>query len=435
MKKSRISVITIITFFALFHASAQADWLDMTKELYNSAATSVKETFGTDKEVEADKTVELKNVNKESAKQSDGIQEFSHSYDEKMLSKNWEKIVSKVNDILVLAKEKENAPSSTWFGNDKDDIAEDMNNLLDETIGLLNVSGAIEIKKEIKEKQGNIQLLNAEITELNSKKLMAPTNKEDWKVWQTTTSEYESKIIECKNKKQENENRISELKQQILDSLRNIGINATKDEIDTLVYSITGDDDVELITVFNNIKAITIKLKNMIIESGENIETAKRYYGIHLILLKVLLRLQGHYLDNVQYKYIPKIDSIILENDKLINETQKLMLSASQAHKDIYNSNLRAQELTADTAKLYKKFLAMNKARILRSQEQIFREYEVAKNTYDTVSTAHGLIILMRKTDSFYNSLVSLQVPELINFKNDEMKNEFQKLTSQMANK
>ena len=77
----------------------------------------------------------------------------------------------------------------------------------------------------------------------------------------------------------------------------------------------------------------------------------------------------------------------------------------------------------------------MNKERILKSQEQIFREYEVAKNTYDTVSTAHGLIILMRKTNSFYNSLVLLQAPELIKFKNDEMKNEFQKLTSQIANK
>ena len=246
-------------------------------------------------------------MNNESIQQSDGKRELSPSYDEKMLSKNWEKIVSKINEILVLEKEKEKAPNSKWFGKDKTDIAEDMNNLLDESIELLNVSGAIEIKKKIKEKQDNIQLINAEITELNSKKLMAPTNKENWKVWQTTTSEYESTIIERKNQIKENEKKIYELKQQLIDSLRNVGINTTQDEIDTLIYSITGDDDVELIAVFNNIKTITIKLKDLTIESGENIQTAKRYYGIHLILLKVLLRLQAHYLDNVQNNYIPKL--------------------------------------------------------------------------------------------------------------------------------
>jgi hypothetical protein len=342
----------------------------------------------------------------------------------------------KLDATLRLEKEYKAAPSGKWYaphrkvlGTDKPSIENDINELLNEAIELLGKSEALETKRIIQEKQLSIKLLNAKIGELNSQKLLAPEEVAFWKIWKDTVSDIKEQIDYFKEHIRILEREIQESKYDLIKDIEHVGISISADEADTLIYSITGDDEIKIIIVFNNIKKITKKLEMATVSQNENIDTAKKYYGMHTVLLKILLKLHGHYISKVRDNYIPKIDGIIKENAMLILNTQKYLASASKEHKEIYNANLNAQTLTANTAKLYKDYLMKNQSRIEDSKRKIEDEYKASKNTYDTVISAHTLIILMRESDNFYKSLSSLQVPQLIKFKNDEMRNEFKKLT------
>jgi len=218
----------------------------------------------------------------------------------------------------------------------------------------------------------------------------------------------------------------------LLEKIREIGLHLEEEQVDTLIYSVTGDDDVEMIAVFENIKIITGKLKEMTADSKENIETAKRYYGMHAVLLKILLFLQETYMDRVQNEYLPELDRLETENRALMEKTEGLLANSEKEHRFLYRSNLQAQKLTEKTIEIYKRYLENSQGRIAYSRKKIRKEYEVAENTYHTVSTAYALISMMQNSDGFFRSLNKLQVPELLKFDNHAMKLEFEKITAKL---
>ena len=347
----------------------------------------------------------------------------------------WDRLHSELEKALELINEQRKAPDSSWipFKTDKASIEDDIEGLLDEAISVLNVSDLSRIKAQIREAQTQIRKFRKQISRLQTQKLMAPEEVADWKVWKKDVSDYETRIADYRKAIADNEARIEALKAEFIEKVATTGVKLDSDQIDTLIYSITGDDDVEMISVFNNVKLLTTKLKDLTRDSRENIETARRYYGMHVVLLKTLLYLQGTYIARIDSDYLPALQAIEADNAELMKKTEALLADSEPRHRGQYEANLAAQALTDKTVKLYMRYLAANRKRVTASRSQIEREYEIAENTYHTVSTAYALIEVMRNADQFFDSLSALQVPDLLTFDNREMKEEFKKLTSKMA--
>ncbi len=351
------------------------------------------------------------------------------------IGEKWDKLHDELDTGLTLINEQRKAPESSWvpFKDDKASLEKDLENLLDEAIEILHVSDLMEIKQEIRSAQANIRDLRKRISKLQTEKLMAPDEVAGWKIWKKDIADYEEKIADYEEAIRENEARIETLKQRFLEKVADIGITLTEDQIDTLIYSVTGDDDVEMIAVFDNVKILTEKLREMTRESRENIETARRYYGMHVVLLKALLHLQEAYIRRIDENHLPALEAIAEENRALMQQTESLLEDASPQHEGQYVANLEAQRLTEKTAALYMRYLRRNRERVTTSRSKIQREYQVAENTYSTVSTAYALIAVMRSADRFFNALSGLQTPDLLTFENREMREEFRKLTSKMT--
>ncbi len=347
----------------------------------------------------------------------------------------WDRLHSELEKALELINTQRKAPDSSWipFKTDKASIEDDIEGLLDEAISVLNVSDLSRIKGQIREAQTQIRKFRKRISRLQTQKLMAPEEVADWKVWKKDVADYETRIADYRKAIADNEARIETLKAEFIEKVATTGVKLDPDQIDTLIYSITGDDDVEMISVFNNVKLLTTKLKDLTRDSRENIETARRYYGMHVVLLKTLLYLQGTYIARIDSDYLPALQAIESDNAELMENTKDLLADSEPRHRGQYEANLAAQELTDKTVKLYMRYLAANRERVIASRSQIEREYEIAENTYHTVSTAYALIEVMRTADQFFDSLSALQVPDLLTFDNREMKEEFKKLTSKMA--
>jgi len=351
------------------------------------------------------------------------------------IGEKWDKLHDELDKALTIINEERQAPESSWvpFKDDKKSLEADLEALLEEVIEILNISDLTAIKKEIRAAQGNVRNYRKRISRLQTEKLMAPDKVAGWKVWKKDVADYEEKIADYRAAIDENEDRIAALKARFLEKIESIGIALTGDQIDTLIYSVTGDDDVAMIAVFDNIKILTEKLRELTRESRENIETARRYYGMHVVLLKTLLHLQETYIKRIDERHLPALEAIAEENRALMAGTETLLENSTAQHREQYVANLEAQRLTDKTAELYMRYLRRNKERVTASRAKILREFEVAENTYHTVSTAYALIAVMRSADRFFNALSALQTPDLLTFDNREMREEFRKLTSKMT--
>ena len=352
-----------------------------------------------------------------------------------LMEKYWGKLHDKLGDTLVLLDEQRNLPDNSWipFKEDKKSLDQDINELLAEAVKILNISQLAEIKEKINDCQADIRRYQKKIGELQTEKLMAPKDTAAWKVWKKDIKDYEEKIAAYEQRIQEKEQAVGELTEELRQAFADNGIHLDPREIETLIYSVTGDEDIEIISVFNNIKTITSKLKDLTVSSNEQIDHAKRYYGMHTLLLKILLNLQQNYVDKVNGQYLPKLGDISAENQRLMENTRDLLENSPAHHRDTYQANMETQELTERTIRLYRRYLETNRERVKQSHDKIMAEYRAAENIYQTVSTAYTLINMMRNADNLYNAISDLQVPELMTFENKEMKAEFKELSSKIG--
>lgn len=337
--------------------------------------------------------------------------------------------------VADLAK-KADAPDADWnpLKDDKESLDRRINKLLDECIEILGISDMSETKRAIQELRDDSQRCSEQIAELKTERLAAPHKVEKWEVWKKDAASIDKEVEDLKQRRKENGERVEKLIDQLMDEMRAIGMKVDREQVETLVYSVTGSDDVQLVSVFNNVKLITAELQRLTSEANENIEMAKRYYGMHTMLLRILLNLYAHYEDKISDVYLVRINDIIEKQKVLIEKTKARIQQEPAKYTMIYKTNLIAQGLTVRTAYLYADYLEKNRRRISTAKAGVQDEYEVALNTYETVQGAHSLITLMRNANSMLDRLSELQTPELIVFRNTEMKNEFKKLTGMINN-
>lgn len=346
----------------------------------------------------------------------------------------WSEVHPLLSDAVYELDQRAKVPDSSWnpLEADKDSVDAKINDLLDECIEVLGISGMSESKEAIRRLQEDSHNCREKVAELKTERLAAPTKVKKWEVWKKDAESIDAEIKELKIREEENDKRIEGLIDQLLEEMRAIGMKVDREQVETLVYSVTGDDDVRLVSVFNNVKLITTELQRLTSEANENIEMAKRYYGMHTLLLRILLNLYDNYEQKIDTVYMVRIAEIISKQQELIQRTIEKINTEPAKYRGIYKTNLAAQGLTVRTAKLYTEYLRKNRQRVADAKAGISHEYEVALNTYETVQGAHSLITLMRDANAMLDRIAELQTPELIVFQNLEMKNEFRKLTSRI---
>ncbi|WP_320175196.1 hypothetical protein [Maridesulfovibrio sp.] len=327
-----------------------------------------------------------------------------------------------------------NVPDSSWnpLETDKGSVDNKINDLLDECIEILGISGMSESKTAIRKLQDDSRSCRERAAELKTERIAAPKKVKKWEVWKKDADSIDSEIRDLEIQEEENDKRIEGLIDQLLSEMQEFGMKVDREQVETLVYSVTGDDDVRLISVFNNVKLITSELQRLTAEANENIEMAKRYYGMHTLLLRILLNLYDNYEQRIDDVYLVRIAEIIKKQEELIQRTVEKINSEPAKYRSIYKTNLAAQGLTVRTAKMYADYLSKNKKRVADAKSGISHEYEVALNTFETVQGAHSLIALMKDANAMLDRISELQTPDLVVFQNIEMKTEFRKLTNRI---
>jgi len=342
----------------------------------------------------------------------------------------WNEVTPTLENVLHLEEEQESLPDSAWIMRDKKDNKSDINDLLDEAVAILSLSNTDQTRQRIRVLERQIREMKQSISEYRQKQVSAPVRS----TWLKTVEDYDAKIEQLNEQIQRNYEEIGKLKNQFAQELSEKGLFINQEQLEVLLSSVVGDDIIQSSIVYDNVKQISQQLMTLTINSGEDVEISQRYYGMYTVLLKTLLHMQQTFISNIDGKYLPKIDKIVADVQDTNAITRNLLRGERDKNRRRHlAANLEAQNLTLQTAALYKRHLIGQRGKMVRAMEKTVSDLQIAQNTYKTVTLSGELVNLLRTSQKSFDLLLNIQVPELLMFENKQMKQEFANLTQRLA--
>ncbi|MCP4701913.1 MAG: hypothetical protein GY862_34400 [Gammaproteobacteria bacterium] len=335
----------------------------------------------------------------------------------------WKETYPNLEETLELKEKHETLPDSAWFGRDKKSNQEDINELLQEAIKLLGISDIREIMQELNETDEKIKKLRTRVGEYRTSKIGEPGK----------ADEYDKKITALTEEIARYQKEIKDKKTAIATQLRNMGINISNEQLEVLLAGVNGNDMVQMSVVFNNVKILSNQLAQLMTDNQEDLDFAKKHYGMYTILIEILISMQQNFLDDVQHKYIPGIEQIVERAGQLTAETRQILsVEPNSYRRAALQSSLESQRFTLKTAALYKKLLNQQAKQVRKARDALERDFSVALIRYKTVKISGDLVNMIRAGNNQFHTLANLQLPEIMPFENLQMKSEFEKLTAEL---
>lgn len=310
----------------------------------------------------------------------------------------------------------------------KESEEEKIEGYLDAAAGALGISSISDRRNRIADIRSEIKLTRQELTVFQRKIISAPIKSYNPLV--VTESGYEKKIEAARSKIQLLEQTIEDEKEQLVTELQRIGMELDAEKIDMLLESITGDEFVRVSIIFDNAKAFALELEQLTEQTGEDLEAAKKYYGVYLMLLKTVSRLQTKFIENVDNVYYPKLDQFAEKAKQNIAEAKKAINAGADAA--VLENNMASNQLTYDATQYYKQGLAQQKHQMMVANLECKKSILTAANTYKTVALSKDVANLLATSRRAFDSISNLAVPDLRPFENAKMRAAFGKLTQEL---
>ena len=337
------------------------------------------------------------------------------------LKKVWTGVLDNLDDALELNNEIDEAPESRWFGADKESLGEDQVDVFSEIEELLASPGVTASRKQIDRLRKRIQSERKRIADLKEKKMVASGSDEN---------KLDRKIQKSVNKIDTYNQNIDLEKNNLRVRLQELGLLLDDDQIDVLLSRVDSNDIIKMSVIYDVLTDITNQLMELTQEFNEDINQAKKYYGMHVVLLKFVMNMQQSYIKTMDEEYLPKINSIRKNTTQLSQESKRLLeIEKKRDSRILLQKNLQAQALTLKVANIYAHQLSQQKTKVQQAFNIVKGDYRVAKNTYDTVKLSSDLIRLMKNNQASFNALMDIQIPEIVPFENLEMQKKFEELS------
>ena len=335
----------------------------------------------------------------------------------------WKELVPRLDRALTLEERHDSLPDSTWFSADKLSNQRSINELLDQTVTLLADVSARDYREQIREREQAIRTASAEIARYRLQRISAP--QQSW--WQKTAEDYQQAIVEAEQRITRLQAEIVQIRREFSVRLQDYGLHLDEEQLEFLLSTVTGDALIDLGIAFDNVKIMVHQLEDLLIESGEDLNAARRYYGMYAILLEALLRMHEGVLENV-VEYQQRLEQITERTRTLMGESRRLS-RVDERHRAVLSANLEAQQLALRSARLYSEYLREQANAVVQSQRQLQYDLAVARNTYETVRVSGELVQMLQVGQHMLDDLLARQVPALFSFRNLELRREFEQLT------
>ena len=336
----------------------------------------------------------------------------------------WDDLKDNFEEIITLKSKRGQAPDESIFGKTKRDYDEKIESIFQMLSVITNDPQIVKDRSTLEKLKSKIEISKQKSSDLKTKAILS-------------TGKDKEKLIDRSNSHQTDINEYNDSRNELLLNVQNrleaYGLLLDTNQVKVLLSRVDADDIIGMITSFSVIGELTKQFSTATEESGEDLQIAKNYYFMHVILLELQMHIQRNYIDRLNNVYLVKLGKLKRENSTLITETKSLVSSSKGSHKKLAEQNLKSQQFTRKVIVLYEEILRKDLYKIKNGLKKVNDSYLVALNTYKTVNVSADLAALMAGNNNLFNEVMSLQAPELIPFENLQMKDAFEKLSLQLS--
>ncbi len=226
---------------------------------------------------------------------------------------------------------------------------------------------------------------------------------------------------------------IETLEYDLQTKMLNLGIDLTIEQIRVMTTRVDGDDLAKSIAIFDVTKQISVSLGELMNQNSFSGESTAKYYGIYVILSEILGFAQREYITKLDKVYLRRINEIKNNSLKSISMAEnEIKRSQSQQSINIYKNNIKAERFTIEVADQYRSILLSQRAKLLSALKRTKEQISVGYSSYITAMNSSILSSLIQDTQSSFDQIMSMQIPEIIAFESTELESEFRKLSGKI---
>ena len=350
----------------------------------------------------------------------------------------FEEVVPILEQTRDLVDQHEDLPDKSRlpFTEDKRSNSAAINELLDAAIVILGNSEVSDYRRKIREANDAINTSYENIADYRRQRVSASWSKDQSQLDRVNPFELSKEAIDESIEAEEKEiekqkKQLVGLKKQFAAELSAIGVVVDEAAVESLLSSVSGDDIVSMAVVFENIKNITAQLQNLTQQSGEALDVSKRYYGMYVVMVHVMDRIQKSFVRDVREKHIPKLKEFSKQADENIAQARSI-IELKGGDPALLAANIESNKLTQNTAILYIDYLQRNADLIEEENRRSQKNLATAMNTYNTVKLSSDVASLMKSGRRDFDALMKLRIPPLREFGNESIRREFERMTVEL---
>jgi hypothetical protein len=333
--------------------------------------------------------------------------------------------------------ESPNTPESTWnpFAESKATCKEDLDKILDALLLVLGACGAVGYRKQIKSLQTKIAVAKDRIVSYREQREAAPTESSQNFIGGLLAPSREALVDRIADENDciaEKSRQIESLKVGFRKHLQQIGIIVSPETADSFLLPVH-NEIVSMAAVISNIGHVTELLQRLVDESRETPSHTKRYYGVYVLMVLAVDRIQQHFVREIDENFIPKLGRREQEATRIIAHAQAEI--SRGGNKELLSGNIGANRKIIHACQLMTEILRSHRGAVLDENNKVKILVGSAVNAYRTVRLSFDVAELIGSCDAAFQALRALQLPPLRAFKNVHLNEELQKLAEQMVDK
>ncbi len=349
----------------------------------------------------------------------------------------WSKASPRLEKALSFydKKDSESLPDTAWLLDSKARCQKELDEIIDAVILVLEACGAVESRKAIRNLQDAITESRKRIGQSREQLLSAPPQvslSPPTSLWTKSREGLEAAIADEDRRIEEMQRQIGRIREEFRSQLRRISLEVAPDEADSLLLPVQ-DDIVSMAAVITNVGGLTAQLAHLVEESRELPSHTRRYYGMYLLLVYAIDRIQTRAIEEIDKTYLPKLHRFEQEARQNISEAYTQISRGGP--REQLAANTEAGKTTIKACQFLADALRKQRSAISAENDCTRRMLAAAANTYKTVRLSLNVGELMRDCQVAFKALRELRVPRLRPFQNIELKDELQRLAEHMLNR
>ncbi|MCC5849621.1 MAG: hypothetical protein JJU29_16180 [Verrucomicrobia bacterium] len=335
-------------------------------------------------------------------------------------------------NVMELESERDNLPKRRWIRRDQRRLDDEINALLDDIIQILSVSDLTEIRKDYRKIEKQISGTRDRIRELREARINAPLEKTRLEFFRKTRDELTADIEALEENLRELENDKEALVRKLTEEYRRMGLQISESQVRFYLSTVSGGDVMELSALFHNVRNLNQQLEILLKENPGDPMAARRYYGIHVAMIRTLKRAHEVVIENIDDRYLVRIDALETRNNRLRAETETMLKLTPAPDHTLLEASYRTQQVTDEALQVYRQHLHAVRDQIYEVSKTLDQRLRISQNAYDTIRVSTTLITEMQAAVNDINALRDMHLPDLMPIDDEAVRQKFEEITESL---